>query len=166
MSPSPAIAALPRLRLEEYFVGSTRGWGIFRDRLGRLRRQFVVDIDGTWDGRVLTLDERFAYDDGETGRRVWRFRATGNDRYQATADDVVGVVEGRADGSTLNLRYRIALPIRGRSWLLAFDDWFFLQGGGVLLNRATVSKFGLAVGEVTIAFRRLQPASAEEPAVA
>ncbi|MBM3480321.1 MAG: DUF3833 domain-containing protein, partial [Alphaproteobacteria bacterium] len=35
-----------------------------------------------------------------------------------------------------------------------FDDWMFLQPGGVMLNRARVSKFGIAIGEVTLSFSR------------
>ena len=36
-----------------------------------------------------------------------------------------------------------------------FDDWLFLQADGVLLNRANMSKFGLALGEVFISFKKL-----------
>ncbi|MEK9661172.1 MAG: DUF3833 family protein, partial [Alphaproteobacteria bacterium] len=61
----------PRFVLEEYFDGHTRAWGIVRDRFGTVRRQFSVDMTGTWDGTALTLDEHFVYDDGETDRRTW-----------------------------------------------------------------------------------------------
>jgi hypothetical protein len=33
-----------------------------------------------------------------------------------------------------------------------FDDWMFRQSEDVVLNRATVSKFGITVGSVTLAF--------------
>ncbi|MGY8994466.1 MAG: DUF3833 family protein, partial [Rhodospirillales bacterium] len=39
-----------------------------------------------------------------------------------------------------------------------FDDWMFLQPGGVLLNRARMSKFGINLGQVTIAFQKLEHA--------
>jgi hypothetical protein len=35
-----------------------------------------------------------------------------------------------------------------------FNDWMFLQPSGVLLNRARVSKFGITIGEVTLAFMK------------
>ena len=60
----------PEFVLEAYFAGETRAWGIFEDRFGNLRRQFVVDITGTWNGQELVLDERFAYSDGETARHL------------------------------------------------------------------------------------------------
>ena len=54
-----------RFVLEEYFSGKTRAWGLFEDRFGTVQRQFVVDIDGKWDGTELTLNEDFTFADGE-----------------------------------------------------------------------------------------------------
>ena len=56
----------PKLILEEYFSGRTHAWGLFEDRFGKVRRQFTVDITGTWDGETLRLDEHFTYGDGMT----------------------------------------------------------------------------------------------------
>jgi hypothetical protein len=35
-----------------------------------------------------------------------------------------------------------------------FDDWMFLQPDGILMNRARVTKWGIAIGEVTLMFQR------------
>jgi hypothetical protein len=40
-----------------------------------------------------------------------------------------------------------------------FDDWMFLQPGGVLLNRARMSKFGVELGQVTLSFMKLEEIS-------
>ena len=45
----------PKFTLEQYFNGETRAWGIVKDRFGNIRRQFSVDMTGSWDGQVLTL---------------------------------------------------------------------------------------------------------------
>ncbi len=146
--------AEPRLVLEEYFSGSTSAWGIFEDRFGTVRRQFVVDITGTWDGETIVLDERFTYSDGETDRRVWRIRKVDEHRYTGSADDVVGVAHGETYGNALNFRYAVDLKIGGRTVRVDFDDWMFLQPSGVLINRARVSKFGIEIGEVTLVFMK------------
>lgn len=72
MQPKDFAENKPRLVIEDYFAGETRAWGIFEDRFGDLRRQFVVDIAGSWNGRELVLDENFRYSDGETDQRIWR----------------------------------------------------------------------------------------------
>jgi hypothetical protein len=147
--------ASPRLVLEEYFDGRTRGWGLFEDRFGTVRRQFVVDIEGTWDGRELVLDEHFTYSDGETDRRVWRITRTGDHGYEGRATDVVGIAEASAYGNAVHWRYELDLKVENDTWRVHFDDWMFLQPDGVLMNRSRVSKFGLDIGEVTLVFRRL-----------
>ncbi len=144
----------PEFLIERYFSGTTKAWGIFEDRFGRLRRSFTVDIVGEWDGEALTLTEDFLYDDGETERRVWRIRKLADGRYEGRAGDVVGVAEGRAAGRALNWRYTLALKVGDSTWNVRFDDWMFLQDGDVVINRARVSKFGFTIGEVTLFFRK------------
>jgi hypothetical protein len=142
----------PRLVLEEYFAGKTRAWGIFEDRFGNLRREFVVDISGDWDGRQLVLDEAFQYADGETDRRVWTITRNSDGTYQGQAADVIGTATGVAAGNALNWRYEMDLKMGERTLRVSFDDWMFLQPNHVLLNRARVEKWGLRVGEVTLMF--------------
>jgi Protein of unknown function (DUF3833) len=152
MKPIDFKDAAPRLVVEEYFAGNTRAWGLFEDRFGTVRRQFVVDITGTWDGSELILDERFHYNDGERDRRVWHIRKTGDHRYEGRAGDVIGVAAGEAYGNALNWRYDMNLKVGDGTWRVHFNDWMFLQPSGVLINKARVSKFGIEIGEVTLAF--------------
>jgi hypothetical protein len=37
---------------------------------------------------------------------------------------------------------------------VTFDDWMFLIDERVMLNKAVMSKFGIRLGEVTLAFHR------------
>lgn len=152
MQPKDFEGRQPALDLFDYFLGETRAWGIFQDRSGNLQRQFTVDIKGEVDGDELTLTEDFVYADGETQQRIWRIRRVDGHRYEGRADDVVGTATGLAYGNALNWQYTLRLPYRGSEINVKFDDWMFLQTGGVLVNRATVSKFGFRVGEVTLFF--------------
>ena len=157
MKPSDFSKTTPVLRIEDYFVGKTRAWGIFEDRFGNLRRQFVVDIQGGWDGELLVLDERFRYSDGETDRRVWTIKKIDEHRYEGTADDVIGTATGESYGNALNWRYDMDLKVGESTLRVHFNDWMFLQSSGALVNRARVSKFGIAIGEVTLFFQKAAP---------
>jgi hypothetical protein len=144
----------PCLVLEEYFAGETQAWGIFEDRFGKLRRQFTVDINGKWNGRILVLDERFVYRDGEKDRRVWTIEKIDKNHYQGRADDVIGVATGDAKGNALNWRYDMDLKVRDLKLRVHFDDWMFLQADNVLVNRARVTKWGIELGQVTLFFQQ------------
>jgi len=150
------------LRLEEYFFGHTRAWGMFLDRFGKVRRQFEIDAEGRWDGEMLTLVEDFTYDDGETERRTWRIKKTADDGYAGEAPGVIGVAEGTTRGNMLSWTYRFALDVGARRWTVRFEDRLFLQGDGLLINRANVTKFGLLLGEVVCVFRKTSYAPRRE----
>lgn len=155
-APTPADYAeqRPPLELKSYFNGELVAHGIFTDRSGKVQRRFVVDLKASWQGDQGTLEEDFRYSDGQTERRVWRLTAHGNGRYTGTADDVVGIAEGQAAGNALNWRYTLRLPVDGKVYDVQFDDWMFLIDEQVMLNKAVMSKFGIRLGEVTLAFRR------------
>ena len=155
----------PAFLPEEFFNGQTRAWGMFEDRFGRVRRQFVVEIAGEWDGQTLTLVEDFVYDDGETEQRVWTIRKLGERRYEGRADGVVGVARGRRAGNAMNWEYDFDLRLRDRALRVHFDDWMLLQPGGVMINRATVSKLGFELGVATIFFQREPASDAPEAAI-
>ncbi len=155
MNPEEYADTTPELHIEEYFNGKVRAWGIFQDRSGKVRRQFSVDILGEVDGDTLTLTEDFRYQDGEVSQRIWTIRRLDEHRYEGRADDVIGVANGLAYGKALNWRYHLLLQVGDSQYKVHFNDWMFLHEDGVLINRATMSKFGIRLGEVTLFFRKL-----------
>ncbi len=154
--PTPAdyAAERPLLDLRQYFDGEVTAHGIFTDRSGKVVRRFTVLMKCSWNGDEGVLDEYFTYSDGERQRRVWRLRKWPDGRYTGTADDVVGEASGQAAGNAFNWRYTLALPVDGRVWHVQFDDWMYLVDERVMLNKAVMSKFGIRLGEVTLAFTR------------
>ncbi|MEO1553425.1 MAG: DUF3833 domain-containing protein [Pseudomonadota bacterium] len=143
-----------QLVLEDYFLGETTAYGVFEDRFGKVRRSFKVDITGTVADGVLTLDERFFYDDGEQDIRVWSIEILGKGRYRGTAGDVPGYAQGNVIGNVFNRKYKVDLKVGESTWNVGFDDWMYLLDDNVLLNRAYVTRFGIRIGEVTIAFQK------------
>ncbi|MCX7814960.1 MAG: DUF3833 domain-containing protein [Tepidimonas ignava] len=147
----------PALDLKTYFNGRLLAHGMFQDRSGRVVRRFVVDMTGTWNGNQGVLDERFTYSDGKTERRVWHLVDDGDGRYRGTADDVVGQASGQARGPAFHWRYTLRLPVDSTVYEVQFDDWMYLIDERVMLNRATMRKWGIRLGEVTLTFTKLEP---------
>ena len=114
----------------------------------------MVDITGIWDGKVLVLNEQFHFSDGETDQRIWTITKTGRDTYEGRADDVIGIAKGESQGNALNWQYDLNLKVGDGTLRVHFNDWMFLQPSGVLLNRAKVTKLGVEIGTVTLAFTK------------
>lgn len=145
----------PTLRLEDYFQGRLVARGMFQDYRDRVVKRFVVTIDANWQGDTGTLDEHFVYDDGSTQRRVWTLKALGDGRYSGTAGDVLGVAQGQARGMAFQWAYDLALAMDdGDTLTVGFDDWMYQLDDKHLVNRSTMTKFGVAVGQVTLFFEK------------
>lgn len=164
--PSDYAAEQPALDLRRYFDGPVEAHGMFQDRGGAVVKRFTVRMEGRWEGEQGVLDEHFLYSDGTRERRVWRLTHHGNGRYTGRADDVVGEASGQVAGNAFRWAYTLRLPVDGKTYEVQFDDWMYLIDERVMLNRATMSKFGLRLGEVTLSFRKPGAAAGETPKAA
>lgn len=154
MKPEDYANSLPELKIEDYFQGKTMAWGMFQDRFGKVRNRFKVVMVGTMEDDTLILDEDFFYTDGSTSNRIWKIKVLDNSEYEGTAGDVVGLAKGKSAGNAFNWKYQMDLPIGNSTWRVKFDDWLFLQEDGVLINVATVSKWGFTLGKLTFVFSK------------
>jgi hypothetical protein len=154
VAPSNYAQQNPKFSFRDYFNGTVDAWGMFQTRNGEAIKRFKVTLTGTWEGENGTLDEHFVYADGTTEHRIWKIRQTGPDRYIATAGDIVGEANGDEAGPAIRFNYTMAIPVSGTTYHFQFDDWMYQIDDEVVLNRATMSKFGVKVGEVTLSFRK------------
>ena len=155
-----AALSTRELELEEFFDGRLVAHGQFQDIFGTVRRQFVAQIEGDWDGERLRLVEDFTYEDGSTEQRVWTLRKTGEETWEGTAPGVIGVAKGVEQGDRFNWRYTIDLPVPAADGTIdtvrvSFDDWMWLLTEDRLFNKAYMKRFGVDVGEVSIFFEKL-----------
>jgi len=142
--------AKPEMDLKEYFTGPIKAWGLIQDRKGQVTRRFDVDMVGTWEGDVGTLEEDFKYYDGEVQKRIWTIKKLPNGKYTGTAGDILGQADGELQGNAVRWAYRMDLPVGGKTYRLTFDDWMFLMNDGVLINRSYIKKFGITFAELTL----------------
>ena len=142
----------PRLIIENYLSGNVKAWGVLQNRSGKVTRQFKADLNGNWDGSHLILDGIFKWDDGERQTRQWKIKKIDEHNYQGTASDVVGTAKGYSYGPAFKFEYVLLVPVKGKNIKITFDDWIFMQDERVAINRATMSKFGIKVAELTVMF--------------
>ncbi len=154
MKPEDFSATTPVFRLEQYFAGETKAYGMFIDRFGRVKRQFSVDMIGTVKGDELVLNETFKYNDGEKDARTWTILKKDEHTYEGRAGDVVGTAKGKSFGQALRWDYYLDLKVSGSTMKVHMDDWMFLQPDDVLINRTVMTKWGVKIGELLLVFRK------------
>ena len=166
---------LPEFSLLEFFEGDSLAYGIFEDRFGTLRRRFKVNISGQKSHdkiagenvEKITLMEDFIYEDGEQQQRIWTISKDiseeGVEYYKGEAGDVIGIANGATSGSAFFWQYDVELKISEKNLRVKFSDWIYQMDDYIAINKATVSKFGIEIGVVTIVFVRGTPASVIGP---
>ena len=142
----------PEFNLMQFFEGEIEAWGIVEDRFGNLKRQFKVEMHGKINNDVLTLEEDFYWTDGEKQKRTWKIEKLDENNYKGSAPDVVGNARGFQYGSAFKFEYDLLVPFKSKNIKVSFDDWIFKQDEKVAINRATLTKFGFKVGELTVFF--------------
>jgi hypothetical protein len=152
MKPIDFKGQKPRLIIEDYLSGNVKAWGMLQDRSGKVTRQFSANLNGKWDGKQLTLDEEFNWTDGEIQKRQWKINKIDEHNYEGKAGDVVGVARGYSYGPAFKFEYVLLVPVKGKEMKITFDDWIFMQDERVAINRATMTKFGIKVAELTVMF--------------
>ncbi|WP_375749030.1 DUF3833 domain-containing protein [Vibrio sp. HN007] len=145
----------PDLKLEEFFSGELKAYGMVQDRSGNLLRRFEVDLLGSWEGNKGKLEEWFRFDDGEKSTRTWYLEKTEDNNYQGYADDVIGVAKGQTSGSALYWTYELEIEVDGSLYEVTLDDWMFLIDENRLFNVTEMTKFGFKVGTLTLYIERV-----------
>ena len=139
---------------EDFFQGDLKASGMFIDRFGNIQKRFsaAVTCEPANDGFVL--NEHFTFDDGKKETRIWHIQRTSEKQYIGMTDDVRDKAKGTLTNIGLHWRYDFYLELFGKKVLVNFNDKMIMQSSDVVLNHATITKFGLKLGELFISFHR------------
>ena len=154
MKPEDYKETKPILKIEEYFLGNVKAWGVLQDRSGVVKRNFTADMVGSFEENNFILNENFNWNDGEIQQRRWIIKKIDDHNYEGTAGDVVGKARGYSYGPAFKFEYVLLVPVKGKEMKITFDDWIFKQDDKVAINRATMTKFGIKVAELTVFFQK------------
>ncbi|MCE9679488.1 DUF3833 domain-containing protein [Shewanella sp. AS1] len=146
---------VPELKLEEFFQGKLKAYGMVLSRSGDLQRRFEVDLQADWQGDKGEIKEWFVFDDGEKSTRIWQLEKVADNQYQGQAGDVIGIATGRTQGSALYWEYVMTIPVDGETYEISLDDWMFLLDDRRLFNKTEMSKWGVKVGEIILYIEKI-----------
>lgn len=135
-----------------FFTGRTASWGVVENRSGEPTGRIVTESVGRPDGADgLHVTQRLTYEDGTVEQRAWHLRRTAPHRYEATANDMIGVAVGHAAGRAFHWRWVLD---RESGASVTLEQWMYLMDGGTLVNRTAITKFGIVLATVTEHFEK------------
>jgi hypothetical protein len=145
----------PTLDPERFFAGHTRSWGIFESRSGEPTEILHTETWGRVAGGSLHFEQDLLFGGGTKKHRSWLIRRADEHHYTATGTGIIGLARGEAYGNAFHLEFTLdALPGNPLGHV-HMSQWMYLQSDGVtLVNRDTLTKFGVIVAEITEQFKK------------
>ena len=159
---APKAPAAP-LTLVDAFSGRSTGVGEFKVWLTGDTRRFTAKLHGSVTGQMgarrLTVVEDFIYDDGDKNRLTWVFdevapQKDGVGRWTGKREDTVGVAEVIEKDGVIRLTYTADFVSPSGTTRLGFSDVIYDAGGGLIINDAIVTRWGLPVAKVQFKIQR------------
>jgi hypothetical protein len=96
--------------------------------------------------------QHLSFQDGTTQQRDWILWRSGADRFDATANDMVGTARGISDGGIFHWRWKLARSPGNALMDVEMSQWMYRLEDGSVMIRTTISKFGVIVAEATEQF--------------
>jgi hypothetical protein len=140
-----------------FFDGRTRSWGVNESRFGAPTERIETDSQG-WinEPHQLRMVHHLTFQDGKIQERTWTLWRTGADRFEATANDMVGSAAGEADGRMFHWEWVLARSPGNALMNVPMNQWMYGLADGSAMIRTTVSKFGVILAEVTDRFTHIE----------
>lgn len=132
-----------------FFTGHVRSWGVLENRSGQPTSIVTTDCMGEASNDELHMVQRLTVGKDAPTTRTWQMRRAGPNRYEATANDMVGTATGEASGRAFHWTWTLATSPGNSLKNVSMDQWWYLLDDRSMLNRTTVSKLGVILIEVS-----------------
>ncbi|MGI8819815.1 MAG: DUF3833 family protein [Chthoniobacterales bacterium] len=155
--PSDFAAGEPKFDPVAYFTGHTISSGVLETRRGDPQERVTTETTGRRKGDLLLLEQDLRFADRPKQHRSWRIRKLDEHRYEATANDMVGVARGEAYGNVFHWSFTLALSPGNPLANVQMSQWMYLQSDRrTMVNHTTIRKLGFVAAQVTEQFRRTE----------
>ncbi len=148
----------PDVTVKQLYGVPIGGYGVFQDRSGAVTDRYYATLVPSWQGNEGTVVEKQWNDQGKLFlQQTWHIRVDeSGENFTATATQIDGDVHGETRGYAMHMTYTLLAPREDGSTLsLAGDDWTYLQPDDSAINRVSLSKLGVHVGDITYALHPL-----------
>jgi hypothetical protein len=136
-----------------FFGGHIQSWGVMESRTGSPTGWVVTQCDGQADGPDrIRMVQRLSFQHGHPQQRTWTLWRTGPNRFEATANDMVGSAIGQSDGRSFHWTWVLASAPGERPFNVTMEQWMFRLDDGAVMIRTTVSKLGIVLAQISEQF--------------
>ncbi|WP_428483488.1 DUF3833 family protein [Rhodopila sp.] len=136
-----------------FFNGQIRSWGVVESRSGAPTGWVMTQCAGHDDGPDrLHMVQHLSFENSSPQDRRWTLWRTGPNRFEATANDMVGSAKGESVGRAFHWQWVLARFPGERPFDVTMNQWMYQLDDGSVMIRTTISKLGIILAEVSEQF--------------
>lgn len=154
VQPNAYVNESPKLNFNRFLQGKLTGWGIYQGRDGQVQKRFRIDMTADWQGNTGSFVENFTFNDGTKQVRKWVLTRIDEHHYTGKSNDSVGIGKGEVWGNSMHWNYTIKTETDSGTYDLDYDYWMHMIDSKTLINRATLSKLGITLGDIAVIFHK------------
>lgn len=140
---------------QRFFDGHLSGWGIYTDRSGVVRQRFKIEMEAAWQGDLGKIQQIFRYSNGKVTERIVTLNKLDESRYRIVASDAQSQGEGRVAGNSAHWNYQLPFDGGAGLELREVEQWSYAIDANTLVQKITLKKYGLPMGELTMFVQRI-----------
>lgn len=156
LRPAAFATTIPAFDPVTFWTGKTASWGVIENLDGAPIAIVTTTTDGSAEDADGLHMVQHVTADGKESVRDWHIRRMGNGKFEATANDVVGIARGATSGRMLHWNWTLATQPGNSLFNIKMEQWMYLADNGTLLVRTIITKLGVRFAEISEQFVRRQ----------
>ena len=117
-------------------------------------KDIKINFSGKFHKNTLTLKENYTDNDSKV-LRVWSFKKKSSSCYIGKESNVKGTIKVSIYGNKLNMKYRFKTNYKKIYFSVNVKDNMYLVDEETLINTTVVSKYGIALAESFLVYKKL-----------
>ena len=117
-------------------------------------KDIKIAFSGKFQDNTLTLKENYTDNDSKV-LRVWSFKKKSSSCYIGKESNVKGTIKVSIYGNKLNMKYRFKTNYKKIYFSVNVKDNMYLVDEETLINTTVVSKYGIALAESFLVYKKL-----------
>ena len=154
LQPKAFASTTPAFDPITFWTGRTASWGVVENRDGAPAQIITTTTNAMAQDMGDLHMVQHVVTGGKESVRDWHIRRLGNNRFEASASDMVGTTSGSPSGRTLHWTWVLATKPGHDLFNVRMEQWMYLADNGTLLVRSIVTKFGVRLAEISEQFVR------------
>ena len=149
-----------KMDIRKFFSGDIEGSGIVQDGNGKIKKTYIVKVNGKWDDNKGVVSQNFQYSDGTKDGRTWLITMDANNiAFTAIGHEVSTPARGKQVGNSAQMSYSTSTQEKDGDKMGAveprFDEKMYLVDDKSMIIVSRFIKNAIDSGKIIMSLKKV-----------